>query len=105
MTLLFWLWGNLDIVQLTGCFFSQAFTMLFGDMHEVVNAGRPASQVNWSMFYYGAMMGLVAWGIMFYEIYRLPDSVDIPWWVWLATGEYMGLFASFPILMWLQYRQ
>ena len=99
MTLLFWLWGNFDIVQITGCFVTQAACMLFGDMHEVINAGRSASQVNWSMFNYGALMGMIAWGVMFYEIYRLPDTVDVPWWVWIATGEYMLLFASFPILM------
>jgi len=71
--------------------------MLFGDMHEVVNAGRPANQVQWSIFNYGAVLGLMAWGVLFYELWRIPSTENLPWWVWLALGEYMFCFMTFPI--------
>lgn len=88
MTLLFVLWGNFDWVQIGGCFMTQWCCMLFGDMHEVLNAGKAAKDVDWTMFWYGSILGSVAWFVMYYELWRIPSTEDLPWWVWLALGMY-----------------
>jgi len=79
--------------------------MLFGDMHEVLNAGKAAKDVDWTMFWYGSILGMVAWGVMYYELWRIPSTEDLPWWVWLALGMYQFFFMTFPITMWQQYKQ
>jgi hypothetical protein len=35
----------------------------------------------------------------------MDQNADIPWWVWLAVGEYFVLFFSFPYTLIQQYRQ
>ncbi len=71
MTLLFALWGNIDFVQLSGCFVLNACMIFFGDLHEVINGGRKPSEIDWTSFMYGSWCGMVPWMIMFYEIYRV----------------------------------
>merc|ERR1712166_642259 len=105
MTLLFMVWGNIDWVQATGCLMLNFCCCLFGDCHEVVNSGRKPSEVNWTMFFYGALCGALPWMVMFYEIARIPASEELPWWVWFATGLYLLQFASFPITLIYQYMQ
>ena len=71
MTLLFALWGNVDFVQLSGCFVLNACMIYFGDLHEVINGNRKPSEVDWTSFIYGSFCGMVPWSMMFYEIYRV----------------------------------
>lgn len=96
LTLLFQLWGNLDWVQLSGCFVGQMATMFFGDMHESLNAGAKKGEVNWISFKYGMVVGTLPWFIMFYEIYRNPNLDQIPWFVWVFVAEYFICFNLFP---------
>merc|ERR1719224_371674 len=84
---------------------TQWCTMLFGDMHEVLNAGKAAKDVDWTMFWYGCILGMMAWGVMYYEVWRIPSTVDLPWWVWAVLALYQFFFATFPITMWQQYKQ
>lgn len=105
MTLLFALWGNLDFVQLSGCFMTNVVMIWFGDMHEVINAGRKPEDVDWTSFWYGGFCGIVPWLMMFYQIIRIPDDNEIPWWVWLIVFLYFFLFFTFPGCMLVQYLQ
>jgi len=105
MTLLFVLWGNFDFVQVSGCFFSQALTMLFGDCMETLNAGKKPSKVDWTPFYYGAVVGVIPWLVMIGELLRSPNKEDIPVFVWLFVLEYFVAFWIFPYTMLRQYAQ
>jgi hypothetical protein len=108
MTLLFLLWGNLDWTQVAGCFVSNVLMCQFGDLHELINSGCSKKDVKWSAFYYGAIVGVVPWGMMIMEIIRIfsiYDSSVVPWWVWLFVLEYFLLFFTFPYTMYAQYKQ
>ena len=100
MTLLFQVWGNLDWGQLAGCFVSKSCTCFFGDLFEVMNAGRKPKDVNWTPYYYGCIMGLLPWAIMIFELVSSPNVADIPTFVWIFVAEYFLCFFSFPIVMW-----
>jgi len=65
-------------------------------MHESLNAGAKKGEVNWISVKYGMLTGCLPWAIMCYEVANIPEENDIPWWVWLAVGEYVVLFFSFP---------
>ncbi len=99
ITLLFMLWGNFDFVQLSGVFTINAMMNLFGDMHERMNGGKAAKDVDWSAFIYGTICGVVPWFLMFYQITLIPADMwdEIPWFVWAFLLEYILLFFSFPI--------
>jgi hypothetical protein len=43
----------------------------FGDVHELMNAGKTKAEVDWSAFTYGAFAGFLPWLIMWYEIARV----------------------------------
>lgn len=79
-------------------------TCWFGDMHEVMNAGKKPKDVTWTSFYYGCMTGILPWIIMAIEL-RIHGGNDMPWFIWLAVIEYFILFFSFPINMYVQYMQ
>jgi hypothetical protein len=82
--------------------------MWFGDLHEVINSGKKAKDVDWTAFYYGAIVGVVPWIMMIIEFQRIMSSGIaelIPWWVWLFVAEYFCLFFVFPYTMLAQYKQ
>lgn len=109
--LVMWLWGNLDVVQLSAIFVLNACMNLFGDLHELLNAGRDPKDLNWKPFIYGSVAGGLIWLLMFFEIgYYLTvfagsSNNYIPSWFWIALFEYFTLFNAFPINMVLQYKQ
>lgn len=70
MCLLFLMWGNIDFVQASGCFMSQFVTMLFGDLFEAMNHGKPANEVNWTPMKYGFIFGIMPWILMVFEMIR-----------------------------------
>jgi len=108
MTLLFILWGNLDFVQISGCFVMNMCMCWFGDIHELLNMGKPVKEVDWTSFWYGSFCGMVPWLIMFFEIGRAVREVGVdvvPWWVWAFVAEYFLLFFTFPYTMFAQYMQ
>jgi len=80
-------------------------TMYFGDMHEVINSGRKPKDIDWTMFTYGGLCGFLPWAIMIYEMAAVPATTEIPWWAWLAVGEYAALFCCFPYVLVQQARQ
>lgn len=104
------LWGNLDIITVSGCFMISAMCIQFGDCHEILNSGKGKDAVNWKSFYFGAFCGIVPWAIMWWNIirillrYSIPFTL-IPWWVWAFLVEYWLLFWCFPITLFLQSRQ
>jgi hypothetical protein len=82
--------------------------MWFGDLHEVINRGKRAIEVDWTAFNYGAIVGIVPWILMFISIGRLfleENDSNIPWWVWAFVAEYFALFWVFPYTMWAQYSE
>ena len=109
----FWLWGQFDWVQLTGCFVINMCMNLFGDIHELLNAGKNPEDVNWTAFYYGWFAGMVPWLLQWFVCgyyvdaiaEDLGDGTNIPTWFWFLMGEYFLLFMSFPINMYYQYKQ
>lgn len=96
MTLLFQLFGNLDWVQLSGCFVTQMATMLFGAMNESLNAGVKKGEVNWIAFKYGMLVGLLPWAIILNGILRNPNLDRMPKFVWIFIIEYFVCFQTFP---------
>lgn len=105
MTLLFALWGNLDWVQMSGCFLMNTVMCWFGDMHEVINAGKSPKDIDWTAFIYGGICGMIPWIMMFYEVARIPEANLVPWWVWVFVFVYFFLFFTFPATMLVQYLQ
>lgn len=105
ISLLFILFGNFDFVQISGVFVINACMCWFGDLHELMNAGRDPSDVDWSSFIYGSFCGVLPWILMFSAIFRIPNFSDIPWFVWIFLLEYLVLFFSFPATMLVQYLQ
>lgn len=105
MTLLFIIWGNFDWTQAAGCFFSQALTMLFGDMMEVMNANKKKEDVDWTPYWYGSICGIVPWCVMIGELIRSPNLSDIPWFVWGFVIIYFLCFWCFPITMYRTFAQ
>lgn len=79
-------------------------TCYFGDLHELYNFGKKPKDVDWSMFIYGSIMGLIPWIIMGVEL-QLVAGEYISKFVWVLVTEYWLLFFSFPINMLYQYNQ
>ena len=66
----FWAWGNLDWVQLSGCFLINMLMCFFGDLHEVMNAGKKPEDVDWTAFKYGCFAGIIPWLILIFQVAR-----------------------------------
>jgi hypothetical protein len=74
---------------------------LFGDMHERINGGKAAKDVDWSAFIYGTICGLVPWCLIFYRLVTISKEVRdmVPDFVWVFLLLYVFFFFSFPINM------
>ena len=66
----FWAWGNLDWVQISGCFLINMLMCFFGDLHEVMNAGKKPQDVDWTAFKYGCFAGIIPWLILIFQVGR-----------------------------------
>lgn len=99
------LFGVWDLFVLIGIGAINCAMNLFGDLHEVINAGRDAKDVNWTAFIYGSIAGLVPWGIIVAYIAATPNLNQVPTFVWAVLVAYFVLFQTFPVTMWMQYTQ
>lgn len=79
---------------------------LFGDSHELDNAGKAgkAGAVRWTHFWYGCFAGIVPWACVFAYLGGAGSTAGIPGFVYAICFVYLALFFTFPINMWLQYR-
>lgn len=79
---------------------------LFGDSHELDNAGKAgkAGAVRWINFWYGCFAGIVPWACVFAYVGGVGGGGSIPGFVWAILFVYLALFLTFPINMWLQYK-
>jgi len=99
------LFGVYDLFALIGIGAINAAMCFFGDLHEVMNAGRKPADVDWSAFAYGCVAGFVPWAIIVAYIAATPNLNLVPPFVWAILCVYFGLFQTFPITMLLQYTQ
>lgn len=93
------LFGVYDIFSLIFIACINAAMNLFGDLHEVVNAGKPPCEVDWTAFIYGGIAGLYSWVIIFAFMLGSPGVNNAPWFVWAILGTYIVLFCTFPLTM------
>lgn len=99
------LFGNWDQISLFQMGAVNACMCLFGLLHERMNAGKPASEVNWEPFIFGCFAGAAPWAAIFSYLGASADVSRVPTFVWAILGAYLFFFNTFPINMWLQYRQ
>lgn len=104
--------GSLSLFILTHCLFPShcrsvnAAMNLFGDSHELDNAGKAgkAGAVRWINFWYGCFAGIVPWACVFAYVGGVAGGSGIPGFVWAILFVYLALFLTFPVNMWLQYK-
>lgn len=97
------LFGVYDIFSLVFIAAINASMNLFGDLHELLNAGKQPEEVNWIAFWYGSAAGLFPWFVIAMFLTNSPGSDNAPWFVWAILITYIILFNSFPWTMWNQY--
>ena len=94
------LFGVYDIFSLIFIAAINAAMNLFGDIHELMNAGKQPDQVDWIAFWYGSVSGLFPWIIIGAFLTGSPGVDNAPWFVWAILFTYMVLFTTFPWTMW-----
>ena len=99
------LFGNWDQISLFLLGSVNACMCLFGLLHERMNAGKPAAEVNWEPFIFGCFAGAVPWASIFTYLGASSDVSKVPGFVWGILAAYLFFFNTFPINMWMQYRQ
>ena len=99
------LFGVYDLFVLIGVGAINCAMCLFGDLHEVMNAGKKPTDVDWTAYIYGTMAGLVPWGIIIAYIAATPNLNLVPKFVWAILVIYFLLFQTFPTVMYMQYAQ
>lgn len=98
------LFGVYDVISLIMIAAVNAAMNLFGDIMEVMNAGKPKEEVDWAPFNYGAIAGLYSWVIIFAFMVGSPGVEGAPWFVWAILVVYIILFITFPYTMYNQYK-
>ena len=101
MALIAMLVGVYDIWLLVLIVTANAGMIANGDLLEVVNE-KQSGAVNWLPFYYGSFLGLVPWVLVFTYV---GAAGTVPVFVWAILASYMAFFCTFPINMYLQYKQ
>jgi hypothetical protein len=99
------LFGNWDPVSLFLLGSVNATMNFFGLLHERMNAGRAPADVNWEPFAFGCFAGAAPWAAIFTYLAASPSRDRIPGFVWGILGAYLFFFNTFPINMYLQYKQ
>ena len=99
------LFGVWNVISLVGVGAINTAMCLFGDLHEVMNAGRAPAEVDWTAYIYGTAAGLVPWGIIIAFIAATPNLQQVPAFVWAILVVYFILFQSFPLVMFMQYKR
>ena len=93
------LFGVYDLISLIFIGAINAAMNLFGDAMELLNAGKPADQVDWTPFIYGAIAGGFSWFVIFSFLFGSPGVEGAPWFVWAILASYFFLFFTFPWTM------
>lgn len=81
---------------------------LFGLLFEVSNSylrEAGSTEVDWQAFNYGGYAGLVPWICLLSSMFSSPYIKEIPLFVWGILFTYIFFFNTFPINMYLQYKQ
>lgn len=99
------LFGVYDVISLIFIAAVNGAMNLFGDVMEVRNAGKPASEVDWYPFIYGGIAGLYSWVVIYFYLTSSPGVDGAPWFVFAILGSYIFLFCTFPWTMYNQYAQ
>jgi len=99
------LFGMWDAVSLALMASVNASMCLFGLLHERMNAGRNSKDVNWEPFWFGCFAGAVPWACIFTYLGASPSVNQVPGFVWGILAAYLFFFNTFPINMYLQYKQ
>jgi hypothetical protein len=86
------LFGVYDIFSLIFIASINAAMNLFGDLHELRNAGKAPEDIDWIPFIYGGIAGSYSWIIIFTYILSSPGSDNAPWFVWVILFTYLALF-------------
>ena len=99
------LWGVWDIFSLILIACINASMNLFGDCMELLNAGKPADEVDWTPYWYGCVAGAYAWIVVAIYLFAPGQAGDVPTFVWGIVASYIIFFNTFPVTMYRQYRQ
>jgi len=97
------LFGVYDIISLLFVAAVNAAMNLFGDVMEIRNAGKPASEVDWYPFIYGGIAGAYSWVIVGTYLTSGPGVESAPTFVYAILFTYFCLFFTFPWTMYNQY--
>lgn len=99
------LFGVYDIFSLVFIACINAAMNLFGDLHEIINAGKAPEEVDWTAFKYGGIAGTYSWIIIAVFLFGSNGISDAPTFVWVILVTYFILFFTFPLTMYQQYMQ
>jgi len=99
------LFGVYDILLLVALMSVNACMNLFGLLHETMNEGREPARVDFTSFWFGCFAGAVPWAVIFSYLAGNSGAGNIPGFVWALLVIYALFFNTFPINMYLQYRQ
>lgn len=99
------LFGVYDIISLIFIAAVNAAMNLFGDAMELLNAGKPADEVDWTPFIYGCISGAFSWVVIGAFLLGSPGVDGAPWFVWVILVTYFYMFFTFPWTMYMQYSQ
>ena len=99
------LFGVYDILLLVALMSVNACMNLFGLLHETMNEGREPARVDFTSFWFGCFAGAVPWAVVFSYLAGNSGAGNIPGFVWALLVVYACFFNTFPINMYLQYRQ
>jgi hypothetical protein len=98
------LFGIYDVVTLSMMIGCNASMNFFGLLHETMNEASKPDQVDWSAFWFGCFAGVAPWAAIFAAIGGLPETSRVPSFVWALLIVYLFFFNTFPINMYLQYK-
>ena len=99
------LFGIHDIASLILIFIVNGAMNLFGLVMEQLNSKRKKEDVNWGPFIWGTIAGIAPWIAIALYMFGTGNFGSVPWFVWAIVGVYFIAFNTFPINMFLQYKQ
>jgi len=98
IAMLFGVWDCFSLILIGAI---NASMNLFGDLFELLNAGKSPEELNWTPFIYGCISGLYPWIIICCFLFSSPSVTDAPLFVWLILIQYIFIFCTFPATMFL----
>jgi hypothetical protein len=80
IAMLFGVWDCFSVILIGAI---NASMNLFGDLFELLNAGKSPEELNWTPFIYGCIAGLYPWIIISCFLFSSPSVGDAPTFVWI----------------------